>query len=52
MNAFNECIKSIDNCSSLDEAYEILTSTKAKLNWDEENDHFKQFAEAVDKVFS
>jgi DNA repair exonuclease SbcCD ATPase subunit len=48
MNAFNEMIKSIDECSSLDEAKDL----HASLGWDDENTHVISFNVLVDRRFS
>lgn len=48
MNAFNEMIKSIDECSSLDEAKDLHGS----LGWDDENTHVISFNILVDRRFS
>ncbi|PJA07946.1 MAG: hypothetical protein COX70_05130 [Flavobacteriales bacterium CG_4_10_14_0_2_um_filter_32_8] len=47
MNAFNELIKAIDNCSSLDDAKEILS----KLDWDYENENVLSFLNSVERRF-
>ena len=48
MNAFNTLIKSIDSCTSLEEAKEIIT----KENWDFENEQVLSFIELVERRFS
>ncbi len=48
MNAFNTLIKSIDCCTSLEEAKEII----AKENWDFENEQVLSFIELVERRFS
>lgn len=51
MSAFNECIKEVENCLSIDEINQLIASTKAKLNWDEENEHFISFTETIGRKF-
>ena len=48
MNAFNELVKSIDNCSSLDEALTLLFSKTLE----EENEHVISFQNLVERRFS
>jgi hypothetical protein len=52
MNAFNEWIKSVDACMSLEEANQIINSTKSQLNWEDENEHFITFSEIISRRFS
>jgi len=52
MNAFNECIKTLDNCESLAQANEMVSSLKNQLQWDEENEQVFSFIEMVTRRFS
>jgi len=52
MSAFNECIKEVENCVSIEEINQLITSTKVALNWDEENEHFISFSETIKRKFS
>jgi hypothetical protein len=47
MNAFNELIKSIDECSSLNEAKGLYSSQ----GWDDENTHVISFNVLVERIF-
>lgn len=51
MSAFNELVKSIDNCTSNLEAEKLLTTTKNELNWDSENVHVISFYSLVERRF-
>lgn len=51
MALFNDTVKSIDSCSSLIEAQEILTKTNATLNWDTENERVISFYQLVERRF-
>ena len=47
MNAFNELIKTIDNCSCFEDAKEIIS----KLDWDYENESVLSFLNSVERRF-
>jgi hypothetical protein len=47
MNAFNELVKSIDDCSSFDEAQKLYML----LDWEIENEHVLSFTSLVDRRF-
>lgn len=51
MALFNDTVKSIDSCSSLIEAQEILTKSNATLNWDTENERVISFYQLVERRF-
>ena len=48
MNAFNELVKSIDNCSSLDEATKLYST----MDWEIDNEHVVTFTSLVERRFS
>ncbi len=47
MNAFNELVKSVDSCLSLNEAKALLIP----LSWDDENEHAISFSSLVERRF-
>ena len=47
MNAFNELVKSIDNCVSISDAKALFLSS-----WDEENEHVQSFTILIERRFS
>lgn len=49
MNAFNELVKSIDDCSSFDEAKTLISNFEKE--WDEENEHVVSFFSLVERRF-
>jgi hypothetical protein len=51
MGAFNEMIKTIDNCNSLEEANKILTKIETELAWDNESTHVLSFRTLVERRF-
>lgn len=51
MALFNETVKTIDSCSSLIAAQEILSQSQVKLNWDTENERVINFYELVERRF-
>ena len=51
MGAFNELVKSIDNCTSNQEAEQLLTTTKNELDWDNEDVHVTSFYSLVERRF-
>ncbi len=51
MALFNDTVKNIDACNSLIEAQEILTKSKAALNWDNENERVISFYNLVERRF-
>jgi hypothetical protein len=48
MNAFNELVKLIDNCSSLDEATKLYST----MDWEIDNEHVVTFTNLVERRFS
>lgn len=48
MNAFNELVKAIDNCSSLDAATKLYSS----MDWETDNEHVVVFTNLVERRFS
>jgi len=48
MNAFNELVKSIDNCGSLDEATKLYST----MAWEIGNEHVETFTDLVERRFS
>ena len=48
MNAFNELVKSIDSCSSLDEATKLYST----MDWEIDNEHVVTFTDLVERRFS
>ena len=48
MNAFNELVKSIDNCSAINEANKLLSP----YDWDDENEHVLSFTQLIERRFS
>jgi len=51
MNAFNELVKSIDNCNSFEEAKSLVTKMETQLEWDNENKHVLSFINLVERRF-
>ena len=51
MSAFNELVKSIDNCTSYQEAEQLLTNTKNELDWDTDYIHVLSFYSLVERRF-
>lgn len=51
MSAFTELIKSIDNCTSYQEAEQLLTNTKNELDWDTDYIHVLSFYSLVERRF-
>ena len=49
MNAFNELVKSIDECSSIDEAKKLITNFENE--WDDENEHVISFYHLIERRF-
>lgn len=47
MNLFNELVKSIDNCSSINDAKALIS----KLGWNDENEHVLSFTNLVERRF-
>jgi len=48
MNTFNELVKAIDNCSSLDDATKLYSI----MDWEIENEHAVAFTNLVERRFS
>jgi hypothetical protein len=51
MSAFNEVVKSIDTCSSFEEAKQILMDNGSQHNWDVEGEHVISFTNMVERRF-
>lgn len=47
MNLFNELVKSIDNCSSINDAKTLIFN----LDWNDENEHVLSFTNLVERRF-
>ncbi len=52
MAAFNELIKTLDNCDNKQEVHQILLNTKIKFSWEDENEHYVSFTEIISRKFS
>lgn len=48
MNAFNELVKSIDNCTTMDKATALYSS----MDWELDNEHVISFTNLVERRFS
>ena len=48
MNAFNELVKAIDNCESLDQATKMYST----MDWEIDNEHVVTFTNLVERRFS
>ena len=51
MNAFNEAVKSIDGCTSFDDAQNLFNSLETEKEWDKENEHVIAFFALVERRF-
>lgn len=51
MSAFNELVKSIDNCTCYQEAEQLLTATKNEFDWDMDYVHVLSFYSLVERRF-
>ncbi len=51
MTAFNESVKALDSCPTMEEAQKIIASLSNERQWDDENEHVTSFLSLIERRF-